>query len=123
MQQQIPCEAFRKNPDGSWTCIKPVTISRPTGQIQIGPGMTFTYRTVKSASNRQDRLDGRGTVCARCGEYTFFAGSHVIPRIPIKQGGSRKAENCVIFCDKCYFEIGQDNTKEIPYSELQFYKV
>lgn len=41
MQQQIPCDAFQKNPDGSWTCIKPVTISGPTGQIQIGPGMTF----------------------------------------------------------------------------------
>ncbi|MFC1926853.1 hypothetical protein ACFLWV_03795 [Chloroflexota bacterium] len=37
----IPCEAFQKNPDGSWSCVRPVTISGPSGQIQIGPGMSF----------------------------------------------------------------------------------
>ncbi len=40
--QQIPCEAFRKNPDGSWTCIKPVTISGPNGTVKLGAGMTFS---------------------------------------------------------------------------------
>ncbi len=40
--QQIPCDAFKKNPDGSWSSIKPVTISGPTGgSIKIGSGITF----------------------------------------------------------------------------------
>jgi len=40
--QQSPCSAFRKNPDGSWTCIKPVTISKPSGgEIKISPNITF----------------------------------------------------------------------------------
>ncbi len=42
MNQRIPCEAFKKNPDGSWTCIKPVTIKGVIGEIQIGVGKTFT---------------------------------------------------------------------------------
>jgi hypothetical protein len=68
-------------------------------------------------------------MCARCGEYLFLKivlpqrfGWHAIPRIPIEQGGSRKAENCVIVCPKCYDEIGQDNTKVIPYSALPHFE-
>jgi len=43
MQQvpTVPCDAFRKNPDGSWACIKPVTIRGPAGEIKISPGLTF----------------------------------------------------------------------------------
>ncbi len=40
--QQSPCDAFRKNPNGSWTSIKSVTISKPGGgAIKISPRMTF----------------------------------------------------------------------------------
>jgi len=37
------CSAFQKNPDGSWTSVKSVTITSPQGggQIQIRSGMTF----------------------------------------------------------------------------------
>lgn len=39
--QESPCSAFQRNPNGSWTSIKSVTINGPNGQIQISPGMTF----------------------------------------------------------------------------------
>lgn len=39
----IPLDAFKKNPDGSWSAVKPITITSPTGEAeQIGPGMSFT---------------------------------------------------------------------------------
>lgn len=38
-----PYDAFKKNPDGSWKCIKPVTIENPkSGKIQLGVGLSFT---------------------------------------------------------------------------------
>ena len=41
--QESPCSAFKKNPNGSWTCIKPVTISKPDGgQVSLSPGITIT---------------------------------------------------------------------------------
>lgn len=36
-------EAFRKNPDGSYSVIKPVVIQSPTGSISLNPGMSFAY--------------------------------------------------------------------------------
>jgi hypothetical protein len=36
------CESFRRNPDGSWECIKPVTIFGYGGLIEISQGMLFT---------------------------------------------------------------------------------
>ena len=57
MQQQIPCDAFRKNPDGSWTCIKPVSIRSSTGQIEIGTGMTFTKGVQFMGINLAELLD------------------------------------------------------------------
>ena len=44
--QQIPCDAFKKNPDGSWTTVKAVTITGSTGQIQIAPGQTFKKKVL-----------------------------------------------------------------------------
>ncbi len=38
---QFPCDAFQKNPDGTWTCIKPVTVQTPMGELKFLPGMTF----------------------------------------------------------------------------------
>ena len=32
---------FKKNPDGSWTCIKNTDIKNPYGIIRVNPGMTF----------------------------------------------------------------------------------
>lgn len=34
-------QAFRRNPDGSWTCTNPVTFCGPNGRIQVTAGSTF----------------------------------------------------------------------------------
>lgn len=39
--QQIPCHAFKKNPDGTWSTVETVTISTPNGQVTLAPGQTF----------------------------------------------------------------------------------
>ncbi len=33
--------SFRRNADGSWTCLEPVTLNRPAGRIQFTPDSTF----------------------------------------------------------------------------------
>jgi hypothetical protein len=38
-------EAFRHNPDGSWSCVAPVTLDHPKGRVQITAGSTFTRGT------------------------------------------------------------------------------
>jgi len=40
-QQTIPCNAFQKNPDGSWSPTRQVTISGPNGQGTMNPGVSF----------------------------------------------------------------------------------
>jgi hypothetical protein len=37
MTSSHPCDAFRKNADGSWTSIETMTISG----VEVGPGVTF----------------------------------------------------------------------------------
>jgi len=42
--QQLPCDSFKKNPDGSWTCVKALTIvapQTPQGLLPVRPGFTF----------------------------------------------------------------------------------
>jgi hypothetical protein len=34
-------KAFRRNPDGSWTCTAPATRKGPFGLIEVNPGDTF----------------------------------------------------------------------------------
>jgi hypothetical protein len=43
MQQNITlsCEAFEKNPDGSWISTHVTDIQSPVGAIRIGPGLQF----------------------------------------------------------------------------------
>lgn len=36
-------KAFRHNPDGSWSCVVPVTLEHPKGRIQVNAGTTFTH--------------------------------------------------------------------------------
>ena len=39
-------KAFRRNPDGSWTCVEPATLEGPGGRrIQVTPGSTFVRGT------------------------------------------------------------------------------
>lgn len=40
-------DAFSKNPDGSWTCIKSITFTTPNGvELKIGLGMTMMRGTL-----------------------------------------------------------------------------
>ena len=39
--ETTPLDAFRRNPDGSWTSLKPTAIKTETKLIQIPQGMTF----------------------------------------------------------------------------------
>jgi len=36
-----PDEFYRRNPDGSWTCIKQTLIKSPFGRILVHPEITF----------------------------------------------------------------------------------
>ena len=39
---ELNCSAFKRNPNGSWTCINPVAITNPKGgTIKITPGITL----------------------------------------------------------------------------------
>ena len=39
-------KAFRRNPDGSWTCVAPATLEGPGGRrIQVTPGSSFVRGT------------------------------------------------------------------------------
>ena len=43
---RVPCEAFHKNPDGSWTARRGVEIQAPGGAIRFHEGQTFSpYKT------------------------------------------------------------------------------
>ena len=39
-------KAFRRDLDGSWTCIAPADFDGPNGRIQVAPGARFTRGTV-----------------------------------------------------------------------------
>jgi hypothetical protein len=34
-------DAFRRNPDGSWVCVRSVTFDGPGGRMQVAAGSTF----------------------------------------------------------------------------------
>ena len=37
----VPCDAFQKNPDGSWSPVRQVVIAGPNGQVTVSPGASF----------------------------------------------------------------------------------
>jgi hypothetical protein len=39
-------ETFRRNADGSWTCIRHATFDGPAGRMQVSPGTTFAPGTL-----------------------------------------------------------------------------
>jgi hypothetical protein len=40
-QSSVPCDAFHKNENGTWSPTRQVTITSPNGSISIGPGVSF----------------------------------------------------------------------------------
>jgi hypothetical protein len=41
--QTVPCDAFQRNPNGTWSPTRQITITLPnnSGQISLGPGVSF----------------------------------------------------------------------------------
>jgi len=39
-------QAFTRNPDGSWTCVQPATLTHPAGRIQVTEGSRFYPGTI-----------------------------------------------------------------------------
>ena len=60
--QSFPCDAFRRNANGTWTSVRAVTISREGGgQIQIGAGVTFSRGVLWMGVNLAALLDANCT--------------------------------------------------------------
>ncbi len=60
--EQIPCDAFRRNTNGSWTCVKPVTIKGHYAQARLNPGTTVSRGANFAGLNLVAILDKQ---CAR----------------------------------------------------------
>jgi len=37
--------AFRRDPDGSWTCVRAIRIEHPVGRIEVTPGTRLARHT------------------------------------------------------------------------------
>ena len=37
----VPCDAFQKNPDGSWSSVRQVVIAGPNGPVTVNPGTSY----------------------------------------------------------------------------------
>lgn len=57
MNEQELLRSFRKNPDGSWSCVKPVSIEGPGGSVGLGPGASFTRGAAFMGLNLAAMLD------------------------------------------------------------------
>jgi len=85
----------------------------------------FGNKTIVNVQARQYDRHIYGFTCAKCGIHSAESipvDWFYIPRIPIKQGGTR-ANNCVLVCSVCHAELEQDGTKTIPYSEFPFWGI
>jgi hypothetical protein len=54
-QSQLRCADFQKNPDGSWSAVRVVTVGAST----ISPGVSFIRGVVISRVSIAQQLDGR----------------------------------------------------------------
>jgi len=41
MDSRLSIGTFRRNRDGSWTCVAPVSFDGPIGRIKLSPGNSF----------------------------------------------------------------------------------
>ena len=55
-------EAFRRQTDGSWACVAPVTIHHPKGRVQVTPGTVFTRGTAFMGVDVAEWLDAQRIV-------------------------------------------------------------
>jgi hypothetical protein len=62
MQKRVT-DAFRREADGSWTCIEAIAVEHPSGRIQFSPGARFgpedSFMGVKVAKWLDSLADAR----------------------------------------------------------------
>jgi hypothetical protein len=58
-------QAFRRDADGSWTCVAPTTFDGPNGRIQVAPGTRFTRGTAFMGVDLATWLDERARAAPR----------------------------------------------------------
>ena len=57
MAETFSCDAFEKEKDGSWRCVRTVTIKGARGLIQLPVGMSFTKGIPYMGVEVAERLD------------------------------------------------------------------
>lgn len=84
--------------------------------------MAFHPRVVLLAADRQSKMDGWGSWCAKCGISLVFKREQAIPIIPFKQGGRKTSDNCIVLCPDCFSKIKEPGTEKIPFSTIPYYR-
>lgn len=59
----VPCDAFRKNPDGSWTATRAVSVNVGSGTVSVGANTTFAPHAI-----RLNDVDFANFLDGRCGK-------------------------------------------------------
>jgi len=85
--------------------------------------MLFNGRVELLASDRQSHMDGWGSWCAMCGKGLWYFKLQSVPRVPVSQGGNKKAPNCVVVCPDCFSKIENPGKEEIPWETIPYYDI
>ena len=85
--------------------------------------MIFNGRVEALAMDRQSKMDGYGSWCAMCGAGLWYFRQESVPRVPISNGGDKRAPNCVVVCHNCFPKIKNPGKEEIPWSVIPFYRI
>ena len=83
--------------------------------------MIFNGRVELQAMDRQSWQDGYGSWCAVCGEGLWDFRQQSIPRVPISEGGNKKADNCVVVCYNCFHKIKDPGKIQISFKDIPYY--
>ena len=83
--------------------------------------MLFNPRVELIAMDRQSKMDGYGSWCARCGAGLWDFKQQSVPRVPVTKGGDKKASNCVVLCHDCFSKIENPGKEIIPWSTIPYY--
>jgi len=83
--------------------------------------MLFSPRVELLALDRQSWRDGYGSWCAMCGAGLWGAFPKSVPRVPVSQGGNKKAPNCVMVCHECFPKIRDPGREAIPWDDIPYY--
>jgi len=85
--------------------------------------MLFNGRVELYAMDRQSKIDGYGSWCAICGNGLWDFTQQSVPRVPVSQGGDKRAPNCVVVCRNCFSKIKNPGKEEIPWNTIPYYNM